>query len=144
MSRYKEVEMCCHGDISPATINMKSLLLSSLLFSSAFAGAVPRAEGKVDYSGFKVVRLELAAKSAKLEAQIEELAAHVLNPGTSSVLDVVVSPDKVKAVSALASKSTVINNDVGKALEEEGGFSAYAGRSITRDGAPCTGHSLLT
>jgi murein tripeptide amidase MpaA len=110
---------------------MKSLLLSSLLFSSAFAGAVPRADAKVDYSGFKVVRLDLAGKSAKVGAQIEELAAHVLNPGESSVLDVVVAADKVKAVSALASKSTVITNDVGAALEEEGGFSAYAVPSET-------------
>ncbi|KAF2197694.1 hypothetical protein GQ43DRAFT_424031 [Delitschia confertaspora ATCC 74209] len=110
---------------------MKSFLLSSLLFSTILAGVVPRATEKVDYHGFKVLRLELTEKSAKVEAKIEELVAHVLNPGTSSVLDVVVSADKVKAVSAFAKKSTVITEDVGLALEGEGGISAYSVPSET-------------
>lgn len=110
---------------------MKSLLLSSLLLPIILAAVVPKAEEKVDYSGFKVLRLALGKNTADLEAQIEELAAHVLNPGKSTHVDVVVSPDNVGAVEALALKSTVINEDVGAALEEEGGMSAYAGSLTT-------------
>jgi len=98
---------------------MKSLLLSSLLLPLALAGVVPRVEEKVDYSGFKVLRLTLAERTEALEAQIEELTAHILNPGRADYLDVVVSPDKVDAVAALAAESIVITEDVGLAIEEE-------------------------
>jgi hypothetical protein len=106
---------------------MRSLLLSALLLPLALAAAAPKTEKKVDYHGFKVLRLSLAKATAEVESKIEELAAHVLNPGKGPSVDVVVSPDNVDAISALASKSTVINEDVGAALEEEGEFSAYAG-----------------
>lgn len=79
----------------------------------------------MDYNGFKLLRLE---NTEGLEAQIEELSAHVLNPGKSAQLDVVVSPDKVDAISSLA-KSKVINNDVGAVLAEEGEMSVYAGKT---------------
>lgn len=98
---------------------MKSLLLSSLLLPLALAGVVPRVEEKVDYSGFKVLRLTLAERTEAFEAQIEELTAHILNPGRADYLDVVVSPDKVDAVAALAAESVVITEDVGLAIEEE-------------------------
>lgn len=107
---------------------MKSLLLTSLLLPHVLAAVVPRAEEKIDYSGFKVMRLTLAEKNEDLEAQIEELSAHLLNPGKSAVLDVVVSPENVEAISALPVETTVINEDVGAALEEEGEMVAYAGR----------------
>jgi hypothetical protein len=106
---------------------MKSLLLSSLLFSLALGGVVPKAEGKVDYHGFKVLRLALKGAAKELDAQIEELAAHVLNPGKGAHVDVVVSPENLDAISALGVASTVVNEDVGAALDEEGGMSAYAG-----------------
>ncbi|KAF2273322.1 uncharacterized protein EI97DRAFT_383976 [Westerdykella ornata] len=101
---------------------MKSALVSSLLFALALAGAVPK---KVDYNGFKVLRVNLNEKLDKLEA-LEKLATHVLNPGKASFVDVVVAPENVDAVNAL-SAATVITEDVGAALKEEGGFSAYAG-----------------
>jgi hypothetical protein len=95
-----------------------------LLASSVFASVVPRDNKKVDYSGFKLLRLE---NTEGLEAQIEELSAHVLNPGKSAQLDVVVSPDNVDAISSLA-ESKVINDDVGATLAEEGEMGVYAGK----------------
>ena len=98
-----------------------------LLIEFAIGTAVPQVERKVDYSGFKVLRLALSGKTADVEAKIEKLAAHVLNPGKTDHLDVVVSPDKADAIAALAVESTVITEDVGAALEEEGELSAFAG-----------------
>jgi hypothetical protein len=104
---------------------MKFTLTSVLLASSAFASVVPRENKKVDYSGFKLLRWE---NTEGLEAKIEELSAHVLNPGKYTQLDVVVSPDNVDAISSLA-KSKVINDDVGASLAEEGEMGVYAGRA---------------
>lgn len=109
---------------------MKSALVSSLLFTLALAGAVPKVNKKVDYNGFKVLRVNLNEKVDKLEA-LEKLATHVLNPGKASFVDVVVAPENVDAVNAL-SASTVITEDIGAALKEEGGFSSYAGSYCER------------
>ncbi|KAF2727080.1 carboxypeptidase-like protein A1 precursor [Polyplosphaeria fusca] len=99
---------------------MRSLLVSCLFASLALSTVVPRARQKVDYSGFKVLRVSLPEQRGDVEAKIEELAAHVLNPGKVEHLDVVVSPDKVDAVKKLVATSKVINEDVGAALAEEG------------------------
>jgi hypothetical protein len=98
---------------------MKCLILVSVLLTFALAGVVPQVETKIDYSGFKVLRLTFANKNAKVVAKIDELTAHVLNPGKAEFLDVVVAPANVNAVEALAVKSVVINENVGLALEEE-------------------------
>jgi hypothetical protein len=104
---------------------MKTIILTSaLLFSTALATVVPKAPKKVDYSGFKVLRV---ASTDDVKAQIESLAAHVLNPGKSAELDVVVSPENIAALTALVAASEVLNDDVGAALAEEGQMSAYAG-----------------
>lgn len=104
---------------------MKSTILTTaLLASTAFATVVPRAGKKVDYNGFKVLRV---AGTDDVKAQIEDLAAHVLNPGKSAELDVVVSPANFDAVTALATSSKVLNEDVGAALKEEGQMGVYAG-----------------
>jgi hypothetical protein len=104
---------------------MKFILTSALLFTSTFASVVPRDNKKVDYSGFKLLRLENAEG---LEAKIEELSAHILNPGKSAQLDVVVSPDNVDAISSLVAESKVISDDVGAILAEEGEMGVYAGK----------------
>ena len=103
---------------------MKSLLLLGSFVSYACSAVVPKAEEQVDYSGFKVVRLALPEANNDIEAQIEKLAAHILNPGKSSHLDVVVAPDSVDAITALVTESSIINEDVGAALAEEGGLTA--------------------
>ncbi|KAF2193109.1 carboxypeptidase B precursor [Zopfia rhizophila CBS 207.26] len=109
---------------------MKLLPFSSLLLPLVLGIVVLRAE-KVDYNGYKVLRLSLGESVADIEAQIEELAAHVLNPGRAERLDVVVAPDNVDAVAALAADSTVLTEDVGAVLEEEGEMTTYAVPSET-------------
>ncbi|KAF2451997.1 hypothetical protein P171DRAFT_401894 [Karstenula rhodostoma CBS 690.94] len=97
---------------------MRFFLSGSLLLATVLGTAVPRAE-KVDYTGFKVLRLSLHKASNSIEEQVEKIAAHVLNPGKST-LDVVVSPDSVAAIKALVPESIVINEDLGASLAEEG------------------------
>jgi len=109
---------------------MKTTILTSalLLSSTALGTVVPRVGKKVDYNGFKVLRV---ASTDDVKAQIEDLAAHVLNPGQSAEMDVVVAPENVDALTALVAESKVLNEDVGAALEEEGEMSVYAGLSYT-------------
>lgn len=107
---------------------MKYILTSALLASASFASVVPRAQ-KVDYTGFKALRVTLPQGSDSVKAQVENLVAHVLNPGKSE-LDVVVAPQDVEALTALVAESKVINEDVGAALADEGEMGVYAGRSI--------------
>jgi hypothetical protein len=97
---------------------MKFILTSALLASTAFGSVVPRAGQKVDYNGFKALRVTLPEGSESVKAQIENLVAHVLNPGKKE-LDVVVAPKDIAA----------LNEDVGAALAEEGEMQAYAGTS---------------
>jgi hypothetical protein len=52
----------------------------------------------------------------------------IVNPGKKE-FDVVVAPQDVAAIKALAADSRIINEDVGAALKEEGGVTAYAGQS---------------
>ncbi|KAF2847695.1 carboxypeptidase-like protein A1 precursor [Plenodomus tracheiphilus IPT5] len=103
---------------------MKSSILTSvLLISGALGTVVPRADKKVDYNGYKVLRV---TAQDNVKAQIENLAAHVLNPGKAAELDVVVSPANVAALTALVAESKVLNEDVGATLQEEGEMKAYA------------------
>jgi hypothetical protein len=105
---------------------MKFILTSALLASTAFSSVVPRSEKKVDYTGFKALRVTLPEGSENVKAQLENLVAHVLNPGKKE-LDVVVAPKDIAALNALVAESKIINEDVGAALAEEGQMSAYAG-----------------
>lgn len=109
---------------------MKFILTSALLASTTLGSVVPRAGQKVDYNGFKALRVTLPEGSESVKAQLEDLVAHVLNPGRSE-LDVVVAPQNVEALNALVAESKVITEDVGAALAEEGEMSAYAGEWTT-------------
>jgi hypothetical protein len=121
---------------------MKTFLLLGSLLSSTYATVIPRAEEAVDYSGFKVVRLALPEANNDIEAQIEKLAAHVLNPGKSSHLDVVVAPDSVDALTALVTESSIINEDVGATLAEEGGL--VSATAVEQEVGALAGTSLST
>lgn len=111
---------------------MKSILISALLASATFGTVVPRAGQKVDYNGFKALRVILPEGSANIKAQVESLVAHVLNPGRKE-LDVVVAPQDVAALKALVGESKVLNEDVGAALKGEGEMTAYAGELTSID-----------
>jgi hypothetical protein len=109
---------------------MKFLLTSALLASTTLGSVVPRAGQKVDYNGFKALRITLPEGSESVKAQVEDLVAHVLNPGKSAELDVVVAPQDVEALNALVGESKVIAEDVGAVLADEGEVSTYAGALI--------------
>ncbi|KAF2834332.1 zinc carboxypeptidase A [Patellaria atrata CBS 101060] len=109
---------------------MKSLLWTPFLLSLALATAIPR-DAKVDYNGYKVLRIELPKDVVGVEAQINDLAAHILNPGKGKQLDVVVSPDNIDSITELAVNSTIIADDIGEAFAEEGEFASYAVPSET-------------
>jgi len=110
---------------------MKFIFTSALLASVTLASVVPRAGQKVDYDGFKALRVTIPEGSEIVKSQLEDLVAHVLNPGKKE-LDVVVAPKDIAALTALVGESKVINENVGAALKEEGGFSAYAGKKSSR------------
>ncbi|KAF2016953.1 hypothetical protein BU24DRAFT_387829 [Aaosphaeria arxii CBS 175.79] len=106
---------------------MKSILLSAFLLPLALSSVVPRAEEKIDYHGFKILRVNVPKGAKDVESKIQELSAHILNPGKSALVDVVVSPENLKALEALSLESTVLTEDVGAVLDEEGPISTYAG-----------------
>jgi hypothetical protein len=56
---------------------MKLILTSALLASAALGSVVPRAGQKIDYNGFKTVRVTLPEGAEGVKAQIEDLVAHV-------------------------------------------------------------------
>ncbi|KAF4445460.1 carboxypeptidase A4 [Fusarium austroafricanum] len=103
---------------------MRSSLLLALLPLVA-ATAVPSSK-KVDYNGFKGLRVTLPKDAKNAAGEINKLAATILNPGAKEELDIVVSPDKVDAVKKIASDTTVLVDDVGAAFAEEKTSEVYA------------------
>jgi hypothetical protein len=112
---------------------MKFLLAPALLASTTLGSVVPRDSQKVDYNGFKALRITLPEGSDSVKAQVENLVKHVLNPGKKE-LDVVVAPQDVEALTALVAESKVITEDVGVALADEGQMGTYAGRYFSKNG----------
>ena len=104
---------------------MKSLILA--LVPLALASAVPSSK-KVDYNGFKSLRVTLPKGSDEDLAAINKLAATILNPGAGEELDIVVSPENVDKVTKIASDATVLVEDVGAVLAEEETSTVYAGK----------------
>ncbi|KAJ3537210.1 hypothetical protein NM208_g6407 [Fusarium decemcellulare] len=105
---------------------MKASVLSlTLVAALASATAVPSSK-KVDYTGFKSIRVTLPKDAEDALAEINKLAATILNPGAQDEIDVVVAPDNVDAVTKLASDSTVLVEDVGAVLAEEDVSTVYA------------------
>ncbi|CVK85487.1 related to carboxypeptidase A [Fusarium proliferatum] len=103
---------------------MRSSLLLALL-PLAVATAVPSSK-KVDYNGFKSLRVTLPKGAKNAVAEINKLSATILNPGAKEELDIVVSPDNIDAVTKIASDTTVLVEDVGAALAEEETSEIYA------------------
>ncbi len=104
-------------------------ILSIVLLPLALGIAAPRAE-RVDYAGYKNLRITLAEDASDILGQIEENAAHILNPGQQKYIDVVVAADKVNAIGSLGLDVEVLAEDVGAALAQEGNLvSTYAGEA---------------
>ncbi|CRK19062.1 hypothetical protein BN1708_012515 [Verticillium longisporum] len=110
---------------------MKASVLSALaLLPLAFGAALPKPK-KVDYTGFKGIRVNVPEDDQEARHQISKLAASVLNPGSLEALDIVVSPENVDAVSRLATNTTILVEDIGAAFAEEDTASLYAVPSET-------------
>ncbi|KAF6804433.1 zinc carboxypeptidase a [Colletotrichum musicola] len=107
-----------------------SVISAATLLPLALATVVPKSD-KVDYNGFKGLRITLPEGAEGLADQINELAATILNPGSKEELDVVVSPDNVNAISQLAVNTTVLVEDVGAGFAEEDTATVYAVPSET-------------
>ncbi|GKT93158.1 zinc carboxypeptidase [Colletotrichum tofieldiae] len=96
---------------------MKTSLISVVAVVPLVLGATVPKSTKVDYNGFKGLRITLP--------RINELAATILNPGSKESLDVVVSPENTDAISQLAN-TTVLIEDIGAAFAEEDVSTVYA------------------
>ncbi|KAM0354932.1 hypothetical protein ACHAPU_000771 [Fusarium lateritium] len=107
---------------------MRSVLLA--LLPLALATAVPSSK-KVDYNGFKSLRITLPKGAEGAASEINKLAASILNPGSKEELDIVVSPENLSKVKKLASDTTVLVEDVGAAFAEETTSEIYAVPSET-------------
>jgi len=104
---------------------MRASIVSAIaLVPLALGATVPRST-KVDYNGFKGLRITLPESDADVVEQINELAATVLNPGSKDKLDVVVSPENLDAISQLAN-TTILVEDIGAAFAEEDVSTVYA------------------
>lgn len=108
---------------------MKASLISAFALVPVALGATVPKSAKVDYTGFKGLRITLPEGSEELVAQINQLAATILNPGAKEQLDVVVSPGNVDAISQLAVNTTILLEDVGAAFADEDMATVYAGES---------------
>ena len=95
---------------------MKVFLWSSFLLPLASAAAI---SGKVNYDGYKLFRVSTAGNST-LEDKLAKVAAHVLNPGRTPEIDILVAPDQVDAFNALNVESTTLQEDFGSVLALEG------------------------
>ncbi|KDN70901.1 putative zinc carboxypeptidase [Colletotrichum sublineola] len=104
---------------------MRASILSAVILASSPLGATVPTSTKVDYNGFKGLRITLPEGAADVAEKINELAATVLNPGSKDKLDVVVSPENLDAISQLAN-TTVLVEDIGAAFAEEVVSTVYA------------------
>ncbi|KAM0444554.1 hypothetical protein ACHAQK_002047 [Fusarium lateritium] len=102
---------------------MRSFLVA--LLPLALATAVPSSK-KVDYNGFKSLRITLPKGAEDAAVEINKLAVTILNPGATEEIDLVVSPENLSKVKKLASDTTVLVEDVGAALAEEKTSEVYA------------------
>jgi hypothetical protein len=106
---------------------MKTVILSIVSLLPLAFGTVLPAPAKVDYTGFKGIRVTLPDDAPGVRDQISKLAKTVLNPGSQGNLDVVVAPENVRAVTELAANATVLVEDMAVALAEEDVSTVYAG-----------------
>lgn len=110
---------------------MRTSVASAVLLALglADAAAIEPRPAKVDYTGFRGLRVTLDEHTQEVEDKLSELVAHILNPG-ARVLDVVVDPAKVDAVTDFAASADVIIEDVGALLAEEEHAAPLATRAV--------------
>jgi murein tripeptide amidase MpaA len=102
---------------------MKSLVFAPLIVALASAGAVP---AKVNYDGFKVVRLGVGNKVADVTALIDRLSlsSWTGKPKENGVIDLVVPPEHLAAFDKATNglHTEVMHEDLGASVAVEGAF----------------------
>ncbi|KAM0328722.1 hypothetical protein ACHAQA_005135 [Verticillium albo-atrum] len=106
---------------------MKVQITLSLL--AALATAVI-AEEKVQYDGYKVFRIEAHDDVAEIHKLLEGISTtDVSCGGETDHVDVAVAPEDLEAFNALNLETSVINEDLGEVLAEEGPLEEFYGES---------------
>lgn len=108
---------------------MKSILLVlPFILSLVSSLIVPR---KVNYDGYKVVRLSTGSSLAKVKSLIKDLSLSTWNggPKENAEVDIVIPADKVAEFESSTADlaKTVMHENLGAAIAEEGDYSDYRG-----------------
>ena len=102
------------------------LLLTPLLFTPISSLIVPR---KVNYDGYKVVRLSVGSSLSKVKSLIQDLSLSTWNggPEADAEVDIVVPADKVADFESGTKdlEKTVMHEDLGASISEESDYSDY-------------------
>ncbi|PKS05657.1 hypothetical protein jhhlp_008176 [Lomentospora prolificans] len=102
---------------------MKSSFWPLLLLPFASASAARRAEksARIDYSGFKGLRVKVPQGQNPLEVEndLADLIAHVVDFGHGEHMDVVVAAENVESITQLLDTEIIVE-DVGAVIAEEG------------------------
>lgn len=86
------------------------------------AVALPERAIKVNYKGYKALRVNIGSDKAVI-AKLLQLAAYMLNPGTTGPVDIIVAPNIISAFKELNVSSTVLNKDVSASIAAKGELS---------------------
>ena len=109
---------------------MKFLAASLATIGLASAAAV---ESKVDYSGWKVFRVNVGEHAAKLGSIVDSLQLETWKGkvSTSKVVDLVVPPTQIQEFEAAAKdiNTEVMHEDLGASIADEEVFEVYAGNA---------------
>ncbi|KAL8669833.1 MAG: hypothetical protein Q9168_005598 [Polycauliona sp. 1 TL-2023] len=106
---------------------MKSLFFFSPFFFALVSSLV--VPGKVNYDGYKVIRLSTGSSLAKVESLIQNLSLSTWNggPKANAEVDIVVPADKVAEFESSTADlaKTVMHEDLGASIAEESDYSDY-------------------
>ncbi|OLN97556.1 Metallocarboxypeptidase A [Colletotrichum chlorophyti] len=105
-----------------------SLLTAAFLPVVSVAAALLTA--KMNYNGFKSLRIALSENAEGVVERINQLATTVLGPESQNGIDIIVSPENIDAIHQLDVNTTVLIEDIGKAItRQHNPASIYRGPS---------------
>lgn len=104
---------------------MKFLTGLSFVLPLASAAAVTPLEKKITYDGFKAFRIATHNDAASIKSKIANIAAIPFNLDNSEHLDVAIPADDISKFEKLGLETTVLHEDLGADIAEEGTFAPY-------------------
>ncbi|KAF6820090.1 Metallocarboxypeptidase A-like protein-like protein 1 [Colletotrichum plurivorum] len=104
---------------------MKLLAALSLALPLASAAAVTPLEKKITYDGFKAFRIATHNDPATVKQRIAGIAVIPFNLDNSEHLDVAVPAGDISKFEKLGLETTVLHEDLGADIAEEGAFEPY-------------------